>query len=396
MATDAPIAGNPDLATFQRRALLTGFVSLVLCAICVTFVGVSRLYVSYLVAFVFWVGISLGSLAIFMLHQLSGGNWGVVIRRPLESATRTLPLMAVLFLPLIFGMGYLYEWAHPEAVASDHVLQHKSPYLNVPFFFVRAAIYFGTWLLVMALMARWSTRQDETGDRRISTRMQLLAGPGLVLYALTVTFASVDWVMSRDAHWFSTIFGVLAIGGQALGALSLMVAVLVLLARQRPLADVVRPSHFHDLGKLMLAFVMLWAYFNLSQFLIIWAGNLPEALPWYLRRLQGNWKWVGLALVLGHFAMPFALLLSADLKKRSRRLASVALLVLVMRVIDTIWLVAPEFHSPEPMIRRLGLVTDVLALVGVGGIWLWVFFFQLGRRPLLPRHDPNWETAETT
>jgi hypothetical protein len=260
-------------------------------------------------------------------------------------------------------------------VAASHVLQHKQPYLNVPFFLVRAALYLGTWIVLTYLLGR----RVRPGDR-----LHRLAGPGLVAYALTVSFASFDWVMSLDAEWFSTIFGILTIGGQGLSALAFVVAVLVLLARHEPVAGLVKPAQLHDLGKLILAFVMLWAYFNFSQLLIIWSGNLPEEIPWYVRRMDGGWKWVGVALILFHFALPFLLLLSRSLKRRPQGLVAVAVLLLAMRALDTVWLIAPEFEGPHPSMTGLGFVLDALALAGVGGVWLWAFFRQLARRPLLP------------
>jgi hypothetical protein len=382
----------PELDRARQRALLVGVGGLTLGALAgLAVLGVERSLFSYLIGFVFWTWVALGCLALAMLHQLSGGGWGVVIRRPLEAAARTLPLMLVLFVPIALGLDHVYEWARPELVEVDRVLQHKHAYLNVPFFLARAALYFAIWWGLAYFLTRWSAEQDRSGDPGIYHKLRTLSGPGLPLYALTVTFASVDWVMSLDPHWFSMIFGILTIGGQVLGALALVVAVLVPLARREPLAGVVRPVHLHDLGKLMLAFVMLWAYFAFSQFLIIWSGNLAEEIPWYLRRLQGNWKWVGLALALLHFALPFALLLSRDLKRRARRLVAVAVLVIVMRAVDTIWMIAPEFHGGGETPAALGILTDLLALIGIGGIWVWWFLGRLKERPLLPLHDPNVE-----
>jgi hypothetical protein len=374
-----------------RRALIVGAAALLALAVVgLATGGPQRVWGSYLAAFVFWIGVALGSLALVMLHQLSGGEWGVVIRRPAESAARTLPLMALLFLPVAFALPRIYAWARPEAVAASAALQHKAPYLNPGFFLARTGLYLTIWIALAYLLDRGSRAQDRTGDPRAGARLRTLSGPGLVLYALTVSFASFDWVMSLDAEWFSTIFGVLAIGGQGLSALAFMVAVLVPLSAREPLTGRVRPMHLHDLGKLMLAFVMLWAYFNFSQLIIIWSGNLPEEIPWYVRRLHGGWSWVGLGLILFHFVLPFLLLLSRDLKRRPGSLVAVAVALLVMRAVDTVWLVAPEL---EPLVApALGVAADVLALAGVGGIWVWFFLRQLERRPRGPRHDPALET----
>jgi hypothetical protein len=355
--------------------------------------GPERALVAWLAAFVFWTGIALGCLALALLHVLTGGGWGLPIRRMLEAAATTLPWLALAFLPLGLGAGSIWIWADPQVVAHDPVLQHKDAYLNLPFFWLRAVCYFASWSVLALLLVRWSDELDRTASERVYDRQRTLAGPGLALYALTVTFASVDWVMSLDAHWFSTIFGILTIGGQGLGALAFAVVVLVLLGKHEPLARWATPQVFHDLGKLLLAFVMLWAYFSFSQFLVIWAGNLPEEIPWYLRRLGTEWKWVGLAIALGHFALPFVLLLSADLKRKAARLAVVALLLLGMRMVDTVWLVAPESQHGA---GSLGWTTlaDLSAIAGFGGLWFALFAVRLARRPLIPRHDPNLARAE--
>ena len=342
---------------------------------------------AYLLGFVFLTGLSLGSLAIVMLHHLTGGTWGLVTRRVLEAATRTLPLLALMFVPLVFGLSHLYVWARPEVVQGDAVLQHKQPYLNVPFFLARAAIYFAVWNAVAFLLNRWSREQDDDGATATLDgvrRFRVLSAPGLVAYGLTVTFASVDWVMSLDPHWYSTIFGVIVMGGQALSALAFAVAVLFLLREHEPLRGVVQPAHLHDLGKLLLAFVMLWAYFSFSQFLIVWSGNLPEEIPWYLERLHGGWGWVSAFILLAHFVLPFLLLLSRDLKRHAGTLAAIALALIVMRFVDLFWMIAPSL-PPAPLWQRW---MDVAVPVGLGGVWLAVFARQLAARPVLPVKDP--------
>ncbi|HZA36156.1 MAG TPA: hypothetical protein VE505_14565, partial [Vicinamibacterales bacterium] len=255
----------PRVAGLQRLAMLVGLAGIVLCA--VGFAGNrEHFFKSYLLAYVFWIGIALGSLALSMVHHLSGGAWGVVIRRVLEAASRTLPFMALLFLPIAFGMHELYLWANADAVAKDAILQHKAPYLNVTFFFVRAAIYFTVWSGLAFLLSKWSLEQEREGEHGQALKMQRLSGGGLVVYAITILFMSVDWIMSLDPHWFSTIYGILFMGGQGLSALAFSIAVVVLLSRAEPMSRVIAPAHLHDLGKLMLAFVMLWAYFSFSQF----------------------------------------------------------------------------------------------------------------------------------
>jgi hypothetical protein len=375
-------AAAPDMRRLGRGALAVGIGGAVLCAIGW---GVSpgQFFRSYLVAYLFWLGIALGCLGILMLQHLTGGAWGIVIRRLLESGARTLPLLALLFVPILFGLQELFVWARPEAVAADEILQHKSLYLNVPFFIVRAVVYFAAWTGLAWLLCRWSARQDATGDPRLIRKLGTLSGPGIVIYVLTMTFASVDWVMSLEPHWFSTIFGGLLVAGQALAAMAFVIAALSLLAGRKPLAGVIGSAHFHDLGKLLLAFVMVWSYFAFSQFLIIWAGNLPEEIPWYLSRLTGGWEWLGLALVIAQFAAPFLLLLSRDFKRNANRLARVAALVVLLRLLDMYWMIAPAFDPGAFAIHWL----DIVAPLGLGGIWLAVFVWQLGRMPLLPLRD---------
>jgi hypothetical protein len=381
---DAP----PELETVQRRCLRIGIAGMSVCVVGLFF-SPAQFFRSYLLGYVFWIGIALGCLAIVMLHHLSGGAWGLVIRRLLESGTRTLPLMFVLFIPIALGVQSIYSWAVGANVASSELLQHKRPYLNIAFFLVRAIIYFAAWLALAHYLNKWSEEQDRTADRGLTRRFENLSGPGLVVYGLTATFASVDWVMSLEPEWFSTIFGVLFMGGQALSAIAFVIALGVLLSRREPFSAVISPSHLHDLGKLMLALVMLWAYFAFSQFLIIWSGNLPEEIPWYVHRTRGGWQWVGLALIAFHFVAPFLLLLSRDLKRNARMLAIIAVAVIVMRFIDLFWLIAPEFHHDGVSLHFM----DLAAPIGIGGLWLAFFSQQLRTRPLLPMNDPYLEEA---
>jgi hypothetical protein len=378
-----------SIGGFEKRSLILGVVAAA-AGLAAAFAAPQAFFRSYLVAYLFWLGISLGGLALLMIQHLSGGAWALMIRRLLESAAGNLPLMALLFVPLIPGMGHLYEWTHPEVVQADELLRQKAAYLNTPFFLVRAALYFAIWAGLATALARWSRRQDDSSDPAVTRRMQLLSGPGLVLFVLTGTFAATDWVMSLEPHWFSTIFGALVMAGQVLGALAFSIAVVALLARSEPMSAVVSRRHLHDLGKLLLAFVMVWAYFAFSQFLIIWAGNLPEEIPWYLKRFDGGWKWAALGLALGQFVLPFVLLLSSDLKRDARKLVPVALLVVSLRLVDLTWMIVPAFHDGNAALV-LGLVP--LVACAVGGIWLFAFFRDLRKRPLLPLGDPHLEEA---
>jgi hypothetical protein len=381
-------AAIPALAGLQRRLLSAGAVGAAVSLVG-AFLDARQFFQSYLMAYMLCLGVTLGCLALGMVHQLSGGAWGVLIRRPIGAATRVLPIMTVLFFPILVGMRTLYPWTDANRVAADEVLQHKHLYLNVPFFLVRAAVYFGVWNLLTYLLNAWSLEQDQNPDPRLARRMQKLSAVGLLGYGLTITFASFDWLMSLEPHWFSTIYGVLIMGGQGLSAMAFMIAVLVWLGRRPPLDRIVVPAHFHDLGNLMLAFVMLWAYFSFSQYLIIWAGNLPLEISWYQHRLQTGWRTVGVTLILFHFAVPFVVLLSRTVKRAPDLLVKVAIGILVLRLVDLFWLIAPEFHENGLVVHWL----DVVLPLSMGALWLAAFVWQLRGRAILPVHDPQFDEA---
>jgi hypothetical protein len=376
-----------DLRQWRSRALIVGVIGAVLCAVGF-FISPFQFYRSYLWSYVLYTGLACGSLAWLMLQYLSGGAWGAVIRRPAEAAARTLPLIALMFVPVLIGIPNLYQWSHANVVAADPLLQHKQPYLNVPFFIARAALYLGGWNFLAWYLNRWSAIEDRDGGITPHQKLATISGPGLIFWGFSITFMAIDWVLSLDPHWFSTMFGLLIIAGQALSAMAFLITVMVMLSNRRPMSEVLTPRHLHDLGKFLLAMVMVWAYFSFSQFLIIWAGNLPEEIPWYLDRLRGGWQFIGLGLVFGHFALPFALLLSRDLKRNFKLLAGIAIFILFMRCMDVFWLVAPDFR------KGFGLSwMDIAAPLGLGGIWLWYFLTQLEKRPLMPIHEPHLEEA---
>jgi len=294
-----------------------------------------------------------------------------------------------LFVPLLFGMHSLYVWARPEVVAADELLRHKAPYLNRTFWLARTVVYFAIWLGLALRFSSWSREQDRTGDVALARKMQMLSGPGIVFYFLAVTFAAIDWVMSLDPHWYSSMFGPLIAAGQLLNSFAFVIVALTLLSRYQPIAGVIRPDIFHDLGKLLLAFVMVWAYFSFSQFLITWAGNLPEEIRWYLEHSHGGWTAFGLAIIVFHFFVPFLLLLSRDLKRKGSVLAMVASGIVLMRFLEIFWTVTPIFHPQGVTIHWL----DLAAPAAIGGLWLWTFLGQLKSQPLLPLHDPYMQEA---
>lgn len=392
--TDPHIRGgastpSPVLERLERAGLVAG--GLFLLALAAGFaMDRGQFFRSYLFGFLFWVGIGVGSLGLAMLNHLTGGLWGLVPRRFHEAAARTLPAMALLFVPVVLGASSLYTWAQPEVVAADELLQKKAAYLNVPFFAARAVFYFAVWGLLAWRLSSWSRQQDGGADPARAGRLRGLSAVGLILLSLTTTFAAVDWGMSLAPHWFSTIYGVLFIVGWTLSALSFTIVLMSRLVGEEPFTKALQPVTVHDLGKLLLAFTMLWGYVNFSQFLIIWSGNLSEETPFYLRRMQGGWQVVAVALLVFHFALPFALLLSRDLKRNARTLGAVAALMLVMQLVDLYWLIAPDLvgHGHENVPLRVHWM-DLAAALGLGGLWLFLFARQVRTAPVLPMGEPE-------
>ena len=379
-----------SVGLFQTRALSVGAVALVL-----SFFGAMRspgaFYQSYLVSFLLVLGLALGSLGLVMLQHLTAGHWGVIIRRPLESATRTLPLIAILFVPIaLFGMKYLYgEWLDQKMLLKEPLSQFQQSYLTRGGYLTRAVIYFALWLTLMFIFNIWSKQQDtHREDRALRRRLKMLAGPGIILYVFAMSFAAIDWVMSLSPHWASTIYGFIFVGGQLISSMSFMIAVVVLLSRAEPFSRVLQPRHLHDLGKLLLAFVMLWAYFDFSQLLIIWSGNQPEEISFYRTRLYGEWGVVAVIVVVFHFFVPFFLLLSQDLKRSAKILPKIAAWLIFMRLVDLFWMTRPEFTS-----SAVPTWLDLVVPVALGGLWLGFFAFNLKQCPLLPLGDPDLAEA---
>jgi len=393
--TEQSYATPPQLADtlkkYQQTAAFVGLVFLLLLVAGYFFAVPEQFLRSYLVGFFFWFGMGMGCLVLLMIHFVSGGAWGVMIRRPLEAGTRTLYVMWLLFLPLLILAPKLYFWADP-AHAADKIVQAKHLYLNLPFLWIRWLIYGVVWLGLTTLLNKWSRLEDETKSWKYSSALEKLSGPGIVAYFFTITFCAVDYLMSLDVTWASTIYGFLVAAGQALSAMSLVVAVLILLGKYAPMDHAITKRHLHDLGKLMLALVMFWAYLSFSQYLIIYSANLPQEITWYVRRLNGGWQWVGLILLLFHFALPFALLLSQTLKKNPKTISSIAIFIICIRVVDIFWLVEPNFVDVTHPVFTISWL-DFVAPIGFGGLWLAMFFRTLPTRPLLPLGEPNLQKA---
>jgi len=391
---------HPYIDSLQRRFLVLGIIVLIPTAAGYFFdpSAQDQFFRSYLLAFTFLIGLPLGSLGILMIHQVGGGTWGFAIRRLLEAGTRTLPLMGLLSLPILFlGLHDLYEWTHHDVVAHDEFLSHKVPYLNEPFFIIRTVIYFLIWALLVFLLNKWSEQQDQTQETHPTHRMQILSGPGIVLFFLTATMASMDWLMSLEPHWFSTIFGVIYIVGMGLLTWGFMYLVSNSLARHKPLSNILNESRRRDLGTFMLACVMLWAYTSFSQLLIIWSANLPEEIIYFMTRLEGGWEYMGYGLLLFHFAVPFLFLISSTMKSKAKLLAAIAIGLIFMRLVDLYWIIAPSFtkipadHGPSYHSTGFTIHWMDLAIpIGLGGILISLFFYQLKKRPLVAQNDPRF------
>jgi len=379
-----------SVGRLQQSALAIGGIALILALF-----GAVRspelFYPSYLMSFMLILGLALGSLGLVMLQHLTSGHWGIIIRRPLESAMRTLPLVAAFFLPIAFiGMKYLYgAWLDPEKVKKEPLSDFQRGYLTHNGYLTRAVMYFAIWLLLMFIFNRLSRQQDaDREDRALRRRLNMLAGPGIIVYVFAMSFAAIDWVMSLSPHWASTIYGFLFVVGQLISSMALMIAVVVLLARAEPLAGILQKRHLHDLGKLLLAFVMLWAYFDFSQLLIIWSGNQPEEISFYRTRLYGEWGVVAVIVLVFHFFVPFFLLLSQDVKRNAKLLPKIAVWLIFMRLVDLFWMTRPEFTS-----RAVPTWLDIVLPLALGGLWLGFFAFNLKQLPLLPVGDPKLEEA---
>lgn len=374
--------------TIYQRSLgvgfLFGFLSLLAAFLKPTR---EQFFHSYLLGFMLWLGVTLGSMAFLMIQHLTGGKWGMVIRRQLEAAMKTLPLMAVLFLPIAAaGMPHLYgTWLNPDP-RNKHLVELSQSYLTRSGYIGRAVIYFAIWLGIAFILSRWSAEQDNPPVQNLSPRFRKIAAPGLILYAFTISFAVIDWVMSLSPPWISTIYGFIFIAGECLSAMCVMVVVERILVRYEPTASLLKPKEVHDHGKLMLTFVMLWAYFSFSQLLIIWAGNLPSEITFFTRRLYSGWQVVALALVVFHFAVPFLLLLSRSFKRDPKTLVWLATWLLFMRFVDLFWYIEPNFNQTLSSLSWIHLL-DLVVPAAIGGFWFALFFYNLRSRPLLPVYD---------
>jgi hypothetical protein len=389
--TYSPPAAELDRA--RSRALMIGGLGLAGCA-AGFLLARDHFFRAWLIAFMLFLSIALGSLALTMIQHLTGGAWGV-FRRIFEASSRTLPLLAVMFIPIALGIGTLYPWSHADHVATDEIMRHRAPYLNLPFWLGRAVLFFAGWIGLAYILNGLSRKQDD-GEDGANLSLQRWSGFGLVFYALTVTFAGIDWIMALNPHWYSTLFGFLMLGAQGLAGLAFTIIAATFLFKSPPMSGLLKPFHFHDLGKLMFAFVMIWAYFNFSQYLLTFAANLVEEVPYMITRTTNGWGYLALFLITFHFFVPWLLLLSRDTKRNPYRLVNLAIWLLIVKYADFYMMVSPEFSAAGPNVH-LGEGeqvshlffhwVDLFAVLAVGGFWVWQFMGELKKRPLLAMRD---------
>jgi hypothetical protein len=353
-----------------------------------------QFYPAWLTAWFYWLGMTLGCLVMALLHGMSGGAWGRAVRRVIEAGYQTLPLMALLFVPIWRGAAQIYEWADPEALQRHAALARKAGYLNVDGFQTRAIVYFALWMAITWVIDRSSPNDEPRLESPRSLRLQRRSGLCFIVYAVTMTLAAVDWVMSLEPEWYSTMYGLLHMAGQAVSGLSLSLVVVAALAQFEPWSRIVTPVRRNDLGNLLLAAVMFWAYCSFFQYLVIWMGNLPEENVWYVHRSRGGWQYLAMALAGLHFAVPFLLLLSRQLKRQATTICRIALSLLFMRYLDLYWLIMPGFEQGGSGSSGLTFHwVNLAALVAIGGAWLAVFSWRLSVRIRLPMYDPDFTEA---
>ncbi len=370
------------LETARRAALWAGGAGL-LAGVIGWIVEPGQFYRSYLEAYLLWIGLTLGCMALVMLHHLAGGDWGLCVRRFAESAAMVMPLMIILFIPIALGLHYLYPWARPEEVARDAVLRHKRPYLYEGFFLLRAAVYAAIWLLLAWRLWRGSLDLDGARDSRLVERLHSTSAVGLLAYFVTMSLATVDWIMSREPRWYSTVMGFQVICGQAVTAVSFLILLLAIMRDRPPFRDLVRREHFNDLGTLLLTVVILWTYMTFVQLLVVWMGNKQDEITWYTRRLHNGWWAIGVVLATFHFFVPFFTLLVRDAKRNVRLMAWLCVGLLILRGLDQFFMIAPSGPEDYPLLRDRVSWLDIVLPVAVGGMWLSAFLWMLRGRPLI-------------
>lgn len=389
-----------DLGKVPRLSLIAGIVGLIITLLILVLVPGDEskgLYLrSYLVGFMFWFNMAAGCMFWLMVHHLSGGAWGIMIRRVTETGSKMMVWSLIFFIPMLFGLHYVYEWTHGDLVKADHVLAAKAAYLNETGFYIRLGIYLVIWAFLAYRLSGLSSKQDKGIDPILTIKMKRISAGGLLLLLMTMTFAALDWLLSLEPDFSSSMYGPCILAGQALGSMAFIVAVMVILVGHSPMKGRLNSGHVHDLGNFMLAATMFWAYVNFAQFLIVWSANVAEQVPYFLRRMTGGWGWVGAGLIAFHFFAPFLLLLNRKLKRDINVLVKLGYFILLLRFIDLCYLILPSAHQTptyQGHMDILAIVVAAVAVIGIGGIWLVMFFRILVQRPLLPINDPYTQEA---
>jgi hypothetical protein len=377
---------------FDNVALGIGAVFLA-ASIAGAFTATEQFFRSWLLGFVFWAALTLGSLGILMIQYLTGGWWGYIIRKPLLASIGNLPLIILAALPVYFGASHIFPWMNAELMANDHILHSKVAYLNFEAFAIRGIIFAAIWMLLSFMIRKRDAEYDRTGSPAVAVSLRRWSAPGLLVMAITMTFASIDWLMSLDPYWFSTMFGISFMVGAMLLAFACMIVVVTSMADYPPLSEAADPIHFRDLGNLLFAFVMLWAYTAFSQFLLIWYSNMKEEIPWYIVRQRGAWGVVAIVLIVGHFFMPFLLLLMRGIKDRAALLGKVAAFVMIIRSVDYFWIMVPTWHTKGHEAAFSIHWLDFTTILGIGGVWMFFFLRRLRAGALLPV-QPDFEGAK--
>lgn len=383
---------NWDRATYRlteakslgTRWLIFGGAMLAISAVGYT-IDAARFFHAYLAAYSFWISLGLGALFFVMLHHLVGAQWSVVVRRLAEVVATVIPIMGLLFIPVLLGMSSLYEWSHADAVASNELLQHKAGFLNVTFFIVRSIIYFAIWIFLSRTLHQLSIQQDRGSSEALTAKMRQTSAYGMIIFALSVTLAGYDWLMSLDAHWYSTIFGVYFFAGGLLGFLALLTYLSLYLKGKKVLSEVITVEHYHDLGKLVFAFTIFWAYVGFSQYFLIWYANVPEETIWYLKRWEGSWKYVSLLIMFGQFFIPFLAMLFRATKRTPWLMKGIVIWILTVHYVDMYWLVYPTLLPEGASFSWM----EATCLLGIGGLFLWAFWSRLAANPIVPTGDPK-------
>jgi hypothetical protein len=369
------------ISRVQGYALIIGAICMVL-TLAQWLLNPVQFYRSWMIGFMYAFGAGLGALACLMLQYMTGGGWGMLVRRQLEAGSRTIPYLTILFIPICFALfthSQFYEWLDPAKIKADAVIREKSAYLNPTWWLIRTAAIFIIWNVYQFILNRLSGEEERTGDIRISKRLMGFSGIGLVIYALTLTSAAVDWIMSMNVHWFSTIYGLILLATEGLTIISTVIITTTLLMREPPMVEVVKKRHLHDLGKLLFMFTLFWTYVSFSQLVIMWSGNLPEEVSWYIARMNGGWGLIAVLLVFFQWMFPFLILLSQDIKRNPKTVRFMAIWILTIRAIDVIWQVEPNFHPQSLFISW----SDITAILGFAGVWIFLYLNELKKRPLL-------------